>query len=53
MDGDMFAKWIEMRLLPALEKNYPGKKVYLLHGVEGSRSRRAANLPNRRPLYVR
>ena len=30
MDGEMFMKWIRERLLPAVEKLYPDKKVYFV-----------------------
>ena len=30
MDGDMFMKWINERLVPTVQSKYPGKKVYMV-----------------------
>ena len=30
MDGDMFMKWVEERLVPTVRAKYPGKAVYLV-----------------------
>ena len=30
MDGDMFMKWINERLVPTVQAKYPGKQVYLV-----------------------